>query len=187
MRFLTLILLTWRIWWASNASRLKMGSNSAFKGLRDYAFRVARAMEVWSLISTRLWMCIYLHVVVGSSAGWILRWNVNSALLSVQVRRQFRTNPESELVIISRRKKCSDLKCITTGHSIITCPSLFSVAYMFLHLYMYIYFYVFLHPTFLSFPFVGGKDWLGYGRTLILNASQGKHQGGGWIAYLCNW
>ena len=32
--FLTLILLTWRIWWApTNASRWHMGFNSAFKGL----------------------------------------------------------------------------------------------------------------------------------------------------------
>ena len=31
---LTLILLTWRIWWApNNASKLQMGFNSAFKGL----------------------------------------------------------------------------------------------------------------------------------------------------------
>jgi len=31
---LTLILLTWRIWWApNNASRWQMGFNSAFKGL----------------------------------------------------------------------------------------------------------------------------------------------------------
>jgi len=100
-------------------------------------------------------MCIYLHVVVGSSVGRIMRWNIKSALPSLQVRRQFRTNPKSELVIISRRKKCSDLKCITTGHSFITCPSLFSVAYVFLNFF-------FLNPTFLSFPFVGGKDCLGY-------------------------
>jgi len=34
---LTLILLTWRIWWApNNASRWQMGFNSAFKGLRHY-------------------------------------------------------------------------------------------------------------------------------------------------------
>jgi hypothetical protein len=33
---LTLILLTWRIWWApNNARRWQMGFNSAFKGLRD--------------------------------------------------------------------------------------------------------------------------------------------------------
>jgi len=31
---LTLILLTWRIWWApNNASRWQMGFNSVFKGL----------------------------------------------------------------------------------------------------------------------------------------------------------
>jgi len=33
-RLLTLILLTWRIWWApNNASRWQMGFNSAFKAL----------------------------------------------------------------------------------------------------------------------------------------------------------
>jgi ABC-type Fe3+ transport system permease subunit len=30
---LTLILLTWRMWWANNASKWKMGFNSAFKVL----------------------------------------------------------------------------------------------------------------------------------------------------------
>jgi len=34
-RYLTLILLTWRIWWApNNASKWQMGFNSAFKGLK---------------------------------------------------------------------------------------------------------------------------------------------------------
>jgi len=34
LRYLTLILLTWRIWWASNnATKWQMGFNSAFKGL----------------------------------------------------------------------------------------------------------------------------------------------------------
>jgi len=34
MAVLTLILLTWRIWWApNNASKWQMGFNSAFKGL----------------------------------------------------------------------------------------------------------------------------------------------------------
>ena len=34
---LTLILLTWRIWWAlNNASRWQVGFNSAFKGLKRY-------------------------------------------------------------------------------------------------------------------------------------------------------
>jgi hypothetical protein len=36
-RGLTLILLTWRIWWTpNNASRWQMGFNSAFKGLSDF-------------------------------------------------------------------------------------------------------------------------------------------------------
>jgi len=39
---LTLIPLTWRIWWApNNASRWQMGFNSAFKGLKcSYKFRL---------------------------------------------------------------------------------------------------------------------------------------------------
>jgi hypothetical protein len=40
---LTLILLTWRIWWvANNASRWQMGFNSAFKGLNAVSFNVFR-------------------------------------------------------------------------------------------------------------------------------------------------
>jgi hypothetical protein len=35
---LTLILPTWRIWWANNASKYQMGFNSAFKGLSENAF-----------------------------------------------------------------------------------------------------------------------------------------------------
>jgi hypothetical protein len=34
-RYLTLILLTWRIWWPNDASRRQMGFKSAFKGLTD--------------------------------------------------------------------------------------------------------------------------------------------------------
>jgi hypothetical protein len=38
---LTLILLTWRIWWApNNASRWQMGFNSAFKGLINILWRI---------------------------------------------------------------------------------------------------------------------------------------------------
>ena len=39
LKCLTLILLTWRIWWASNnASRWKIGFNSAFKELKKYNY-----------------------------------------------------------------------------------------------------------------------------------------------------
>jgi len=45
--YLTLILLTWRIWWApNNASRWQMGFNSAFKGLKT-------EIEIsWEILST---------------------------------------------------------------------------------------------------------------------------------------
>ena len=33
--YLTLTFLTWRIWWANNASRWQMGFNSAYEGLKD--------------------------------------------------------------------------------------------------------------------------------------------------------
>jgi len=37
---LTLILLTWRKWWANNASKQQMGFNSGLKGLK-YCIAVA--------------------------------------------------------------------------------------------------------------------------------------------------
>jgi len=44
---LTLILLTWRIWWArNNASKWQMGFNSAFKGL----------MGEWQITNTMCWI-----------------------------------------------------------------------------------------------------------------------------------
>jgi len=40
---LTLILLTWRIWWVSNnASKWQMGFDSAFKGLKFFGVKVVR-------------------------------------------------------------------------------------------------------------------------------------------------
>ena len=35
LRDLTLILLTWRIWWSNNASKWQMRFNSSFKGLKN--------------------------------------------------------------------------------------------------------------------------------------------------------
>ena len=47
---LTLILLTWRIWWAPrNASKCQMGFNSAFKGLTS-KFRIRIRARVWLLV-----------------------------------------------------------------------------------------------------------------------------------------
>ena len=42
---LTLILLTWRIWWANNASRWQVGFNSEFKGLNANA--INRQCQLW--------------------------------------------------------------------------------------------------------------------------------------------
>ena len=48
---LTLILLTWKIWWApNNASKCQMGFNSAFKGLTDLLSVVT---ETWLGIRTK--------------------------------------------------------------------------------------------------------------------------------------
>ena len=47
---LTLILLTWRIWWApNNASKWQMGFNSAFKGLNQSGLRVKTRYTRWCL------------------------------------------------------------------------------------------------------------------------------------------
>jgi len=49
---LTLILLTWRIWWTpNNASKWQMGFNSAFKGLK----------EILGLLSNILWSTYGTH------------------------------------------------------------------------------------------------------------------------------
>ena len=52
--YLTLILLTWRIWWApNNASRWQMGFNSAFKGLTILyvsSFKINYHLLVWTHI-----------------------------------------------------------------------------------------------------------------------------------------
>jgi len=49
---LTLILLTWRIWWApNNASRWQMGFNSAFKGLKFELCKCVRFAEMRSVLT----------------------------------------------------------------------------------------------------------------------------------------
>ena len=51
--YLTIILLTWRIWWApNNASKWQMGFNSAFKGLNNHTkliFPSTTSYSKWSL------------------------------------------------------------------------------------------------------------------------------------------
>ena len=49
---LTLILLTWRIWWAPNsASRWQMGFNSAFKGDTEVTCVKLISLRQWGLVS----------------------------------------------------------------------------------------------------------------------------------------
>jgi len=53
---LTLILLTWRIWWAANnASKWQMGFKSAFKGLK-----VGTHVPVWMVTHPRRWTVWYI-------------------------------------------------------------------------------------------------------------------------------
>ena len=55
---LTLILLTWRKWWANNASKEQMGFNSGFKGLnkRNLRVNVVHSVDLldigWSVVQT---------------------------------------------------------------------------------------------------------------------------------------
>ena len=54
--YLTLILLTWRIWWApNNASRWQIGFNWAFKGLINSSLTYSLDMNVTIKWDTRPW------------------------------------------------------------------------------------------------------------------------------------
>jgi len=60
MVYLTLILLTWRIWWASNnASKWQMGFNQAFKGLN----------HLWKLQLPLVWRCVVRETDTTVSEG----------------------------------------------------------------------------------------------------------------------
>jgi len=73
--WLTLILLTWRIWWApNNASKWQMGFNSAFKGLIDWEVvhihfvcynseQFIRPEMPWFLPDTS-----YIHAIISSAS-----------------------------------------------------------------------------------------------------------------------
>ena len=58
---LTLILLTWRIWWApNNASRWQMGFNSAFKGLMSETCWVHKK---WNKIESDIKLVFYSSTI----------------------------------------------------------------------------------------------------------------------------
>jgi hypothetical protein len=58
MSCLTLILVTWRIWWApNNASRWQMGINTAFKGLVQNILIITGKIYKKCTSEPRLWCC----------------------------------------------------------------------------------------------------------------------------------
>jgi len=60
IKSLTLILLTWRIWWApNNASKWQMGFNSAFKGLIELCFWLY-IVYIYCLYPLSIIYCLYL-------------------------------------------------------------------------------------------------------------------------------
>ena len=86
---LTLILLTWRIWWApNNASKWQMGFNSAFKGLKQHLYwRHCNTCicSPWSvLLGMGVELTLWLH-----GYGWcqkmrsLLFWDVASCRLVI--------------------------------------------------------------------------------------------------------
>ena len=73
--WLTLILLTWKIWWApNNASRWQMGFNSAFKGLRvltDWATHSSNLTPRNFLIQTGWYLVFILSTTLYDFEGRI--------------------------------------------------------------------------------------------------------------------
>jgi len=60
---LTLILLTWRIWWApNNASRWQMGFNSEFKVWIQCQRNVLLSREHFSAVPKQAATCLHLHL-----------------------------------------------------------------------------------------------------------------------------
>ena len=68
--WLTLILLTWRIWWTNNVSKWQMGFNSAFKGLITeinilYMFRANNCSFSGSYFCTSSIKYFTIHDMIG--------------------------------------------------------------------------------------------------------------------------
>jgi hypothetical protein len=78
--WLTLILPTWRIWWApNNASKWQMGFNSVFKGLSHARFEVLTAVLLqisvfWSAVG--LYLSMFRRVDLPPSSRWSSPWSI---------------------------------------------------------------------------------------------------------------
>jgi hypothetical protein len=88
--WLTLYLLTWRIWWAqNNAIKWQMGFNSAFKGL-----------ILWS---STLWICVFVISVVRSpswgAADVTQSHDVERATLSIWLNERRRISWKSAWIV----------------------------------------------------------------------------------------
>ena len=88
IRYLTLILLTWRIWWASNnAGRWQMRFNSAFKGIISVFTTARHLSQCWARLIQSTFFCrIYLRYILILSL--FLRLDLPRGLFSFTLPRQ---------------------------------------------------------------------------------------------------
>jgi len=122
---LTLILLTWRIWWSTNnASKWQMGFNSAFKGLKWKKFTfflhsVCRC-SVWlpeRTAITSINRAKDLFFVIAKQHFWEIRITVYSFLRQVHIHFQCVFSTQRDLVL---PPSISNLFSFPSGHSVST-------------------------------------------------------------------
>jgi len=83
-RSLTLILLTWRIWWApNNASRWQMGFNLAFKGLTDRIFLTYIGIYYIYMYIYYLYIYIYICLREGKRSHIFFIVTISTCLSTV--------------------------------------------------------------------------------------------------------
>jgi len=84
---LTLILLTWRKWWApNNASKQQMGFKSAFKGLKKlFSCSLLTSVNLLSLATSSHWVIIALHLKQDNSYKhfWESEWGIMPGKLKI--------------------------------------------------------------------------------------------------------
>ena len=77
--YLTLILLTWTIWRApTNASKWRMGFNSAFKGLKAVRFQSYKESLCSMLVEVLQWKQVAFFLLQNNV---LLTWNIPLSLL----------------------------------------------------------------------------------------------------------
>ena len=121
---LTLILLMWRIWWASNnSSRWQIGFNSAFKGLKQVAVVVYICLSLWSCL-------LFIFFLMQSLVfGGMLTHSVCCLLLSfflwsLFASQEFVPTLDSELPLNNSNAEVTEKKLI-----FVVCDSAFLLIY----------------------------------------------------------